>query len=240
MGLTRQTIGELAASLPESTRLFEHLGIDYCCGGGQTLSEACENAGADLEEVKKALEEIQADRGRNGTVRNWQREPLSELIAHIVGTHHGFVREETARLRKLLSKVCSVHGGRRPELMEIQAVFGALQQELFSHLHKEEAILFPAIHSLEKAANGLQPVFRGSLACPLQVMFAEHDNAGEALRRLRSLSADYSPPEDACISYKTLYAALAEFEENLHQHIHLENNILFPRASQMEEELNRV
>jgi regulator of cell morphogenesis and NO signaling len=238
MAIARQTVGELAASLPESTRLFEQLGIDYCCGGGQTLSEACSKAGVDLQEIQSALEQIQQGRGQTGTARDWQSEPLSELIEHIVSTHHAYVREETVRLQKLLEKVCSVHGGRRPELLEVRAVFGALNQELVSHMHKEEAIVFPAIENIEKAASGGQAVFRGSLAGPIHVMFAEHDNAGEALQRLRSLSDNYSPPPDACITYQTLYGALADFEEDLHQHIHLENNILFPRAAAVEEALS--
>jgi regulator of cell morphogenesis and NO signaling len=231
----RQTVGELAASLPESTRLFEQLGIDYCCGGGQTLSEACSNVGADLEEVETALEQIQQDRGQNPSLPDWRRQPLSALIEHILNTHHAFVRQETVRLNKLLEKVCSVHGARRPELLEIQVVFSHLHQELLSHMYKEEAILFPAIQRLEETT-----AFQGSLAGPLQVMLAEHENAGEGLSRLRSLSNQYAPPADACITYKTLYGALADFEEDLHQHIHLENNILFPRAATLEQETHGV
>jgi regulator of cell morphogenesis and NO signaling len=170
--------------------------------------------------------------------RNWQTEPLSELIAHINTTHHKYTREEIARLGPLFDKVVSVHGKNHPELAHVRAAFRGLAQELTMHMMKEEAVLFPYIVRMEEAVVQKEPVLPppfGTVRNPVTMMMHEHDSAGDALRAMRQASTQYTPPGDACISYQTLYKALADFEKDLHQHIHLENNILFPRAIEMEQ-----
>jgi regulator of cell morphogenesis and NO signaling len=210
---TSRTVREVAVELPGATRIFEKLGIDYCCGGSKPLAEACLAA------------------------RNRNKAPLSDLASYIVTRHHGFTREELPRLNQLLAKVCSVHGENHPELRKLQVIFQELQEELTAHMFKEEQILFPYIENLERAvANGEPvptPVF-GTVRNPVRMMMQEHDDAGQALRDLRKASSNYKVPADGCISFRTLYRALEEFEKDLHQHIHLENNILFPRAAELE------
>ena len=169
--------------------------------------------------------------------RDWNTGELGELIQHIVSTHHNYVKSEVPRLESLIAKVCGVHGKNHPELLKVQSVFRALGAELSTHMMKEENILFPYIarmeESLRSGRGSIRPPF-GSVENPIHMMVMEHDSAGDALRELRNLTNDYAPPADACISYQTLYRALGEFEADLHQHIHLENNILFPRAVEME------
>lgn len=231
------TVGELAAELPGATREFEKLGIDYCCGGNRSLGEACAHANISVENALSRLQNGMAASERQED-RNWKTEPVTELIAHIVRTHHVFVREECPRLEKLSTKVVSVHGKNHPELLQVQQVFSELASELNVHLMKEEQVLFPYVTVMEEAAIANEPVppaMFGTVVNPVRMMMQEHDGAGDALRKLRALTKNYALPADACISYKTLYEALQAFETDLHQHIHLENNILFPRAVAMEQ-----
>jgi regulator of cell morphogenesis and NO signaling len=227
-----QTVGELAAQYPDATREFEKLGIDYCCGGSRTLGEACADAKITVEQ---ALARLQQGLSASSTQdqRNWQAASLADLIAHINGTHHVFVRSECPRIENLAAKVVSVHGKNHPELLEVQSIFSDLAGELSVHLIKEEQILCPYVLRLEEAAFAgapAPPAMFGTVVNPVRMMMTEHDGAGDALRKLRAVTSDYEVPADACISYKTLYEALKGFEADLHQHIHLENNILFPRA----------
>ncbi len=234
MNVETKTVRDVVLENPEATRVFEKLGIDYCCGGHKSLAEACAARNLSLDDVLASLE---GQAQQPAPAADWSRSKLAELIAHIVSTHHAYVKSEVPRLEQLLAKVCSVHGQNHPELHKIRATFADLGQELSMHLMKEENILFPYIVEMETAANSLQaarrPMF-GTVQNPVHMMMMEHDSAGEALKAIRATSADFTAPEDACISYRTLYSALKEFEADLHQHIHLENNILFPRALQME------
>ena len=238
---TEKTVRELALEQPGATRVFEKLGIDYCCGGNKSLQEACRAANLSLDDVLGSLAAAvhsaqpspRAPRG-NG---DWQTDPLADLIAHINRSHHKYTRDEIARLGPLFAKVCSVHGQNHPELLAMQNTFHALAQELTMHMMKEEMVLFPYIVRMEEAVltkDELLPAPFGSVQNPVAAMEHEHDSAGNALRALRQASNDYTAPADACISYQTLYKALLTFEADLHQHIHLENNILFPRAVAME------
>jgi len=232
---TEKTVRELALENPAATRVFEKLGIDYCCGGSQSLNQACQAANVSIDQVLKSLEAAASQPA--GKDRNWQKEPLAELIAHINATHHRFVRQETARLDLLFDKVCDAHGSNHPELLEMRNTFSDLAAELTMHLMKEENVLFPYIVRMEEAAIQKEPVVPppfGRVQNPVSMMMHEHDSAGSALRSLRQASGGYTLPPEACTSYQTLYKALAEFEADLHQHIHLENNILFPRAIEME------
>jgi regulator of cell morphogenesis and NO signaling len=239
---TTKTVREYALEMPGATRIFEKLGIDYCCGGGKSLAEACATAGVAVDEVLGSLEGTERSDATSAN-EGWQTASLAELIAHIVEKHHTFTRQELARLDALLAKVCGVHGQNHQELFQIQKQFQELSGDLEPHMLKEERMLFPYIIQMEEAAKNHRtphaPPF-GTVRNPVKVMMAEHDAAGNILREMRELSSDYTVPEDGCISYQTLYGALAALEADLHQHIHLENNILFPRAAEMEASLSLV
>ena len=233
-----RTVRELALEVPDATRVFEKLGIDYCCGGGKSLEKACAAANLSVDEVLDSLELSEREARAKQKDRNWQVEPLEDLVAHINSTHHKYTREEIARLGPLFDKVVSVHGKNHSELQHVRAVFHGLAQELTMHMMKEEAVLFPYIVRMEESVIEKWPVLPppfGSVQNPVAMMMHEHDSAGDALRAMRQATAGYTPPPDACISYQTLYKALCDFEADLHKHIHLENNILFPRAIEMEQ-----
>lgn len=234
---TLKTVREWAVENPEAIRIFEKFGIDYCCGGGKSLEEACATAKHSIDEVLDSLELAEQQAKTKQKDRNWRIEPLADLVDHITRTHHKYTREEIARLGPLFDKVVSVHGKNHPELQQVRAVFRGLAQELTMHMMKEEAMLFPYIVRMEEAVIQREPVIPppfGTVENPVTMMMHEHDSAGDALRAIRQLSSNYTAPGDACISYQTLYRALSEFEKDLHEHIHLENNILFPRAIAME------
>ena len=233
---TEKTVRELALENPGATRVFEKLGIDYCCGGGQTLEQACQAAHVSTNQVADSLAASQSA-SATAPARNWQTEPLSELLAHIQSTHHVYTRKEIARLSPLFDKVCSVHGKNHTELLRLRQIFSGLAEELTTHLMKEEVVLFPYVLRMEEAVVANEPVLPppfGSVRNPVAMMMNEHDGVGSALRSMRQIGNGYAAPPDACISFQTLYQALVAFEADLHQHIHLENNILFPRAIEME------
>jgi len=236
MSITAEkTVRELALENPAATRVFEELGIDYCCGGNRTLDEACTAVHVSIERVLQALDAVPVERA----ARNWLGEPLSDLISHIRNTHHLYTRDEIKRLGPLFEKVCSVHGANHPELRHLRETFTELAQELTVHMMKEEAVLFPYIERMEESFLAKEPILPppfGTMRNPVAMMMHEHESAGEALRSLREASNGYTAPPDACLSYQTLFQALASFETDLHEHIHLENNILFPRAIEMEPE----
>jgi regulator of cell morphogenesis and NO signaling len=235
--VTAKTVKELALEFPHATRVFEKLGIDYCCGGNKSLEEACALSNLNVEQVLGSLEQAESVARAGESVRDWPHEPLSELIHHINSTHHKYTREETQRLGPLFDKVCSKHGERHPELLTMRRTFRELAAELTMHMMKEEMMLFPYLIRMEEAKVQREPVLPapfGTVQNPVTMMMHEHDSAGAALRVLREASSGYRAPEGACVSFQTLYKALAAFETDLHQHIHLENNILFPRAIEME------
>lgn len=234
---TERTVRELALENPASTRVFEKLGIDYCCGGKKSLGEACRAANLNINQVLASLEQARQPAVAPQSEEHWHAAPLAVLIGHIQNTHHKYTREEIARLGSLFEKVCSVHGRNHPELLQVHDAFKGLAQELGAHILKEEMILFPYLTRMEAAVTAkesLAPAPFGSVQNPVAMMEHEHDSAGNALRVMKQASNGYSAPGDSCISYQTLYKALAAFEADLHQHIHLENNILFPRAVAME------
>lgn len=235
--ITEKTVREIATENPASVRVFETLGIDYCCGGARPLGEACARAGVDLDHVLLMLERAQRD-FQACDARNWSELPLWELMMHVVDQHHTFVRQETPRIEALLLKVASKHGAMHPELHEIQELFSAIGQELSTHMIKEEHILFPFIKHAEEAAQGRGPWPQAcfdSVKRPIANMLAEHDDAGALLARIRELADGYTAPAGVCPTFEALYRALDAFERDLHQHVHLENNILFPRAIALEE-----
>jgi len=231
-----ETVGNIAAGIPASARVFEALGIDYCCGGKLMLAAACKQANVPLENVLTTLQELEQSQSGK-PARQWIDAAAAELIAHIVQKHHAFVRIEIPRLEALLVKVIGRHGSSYQELPRIQDLFLAVAQELQAHMFKEERVLFPHIERLETAVRLQGPEPEGcfdSVEFPIARMVADHDDAGGLFASMRSLSNGYVPPEGACPSFTALYRGLEEFEQDLHQHIHLENNILFPRAIELE------
>lgn len=212
-------VGRLAAEHPLATRVLDRHQIDYCCGGGRPLTTACADRGLQVEAL---VDEIQQELAtRSGTEEHWDDAPLDELIDHILATYHMPLREELPRLERMARRVNEVHGDKDPErLGELLRVFVGLQGELAEHMMKEEQILFPMI----KAGQGCMA------DGPISVMEHEHDSAGNALKRLRELTDDYQPPAGACNTWTALWKGLEALESAMHRHIHLENNILFPRA----------
>jgi len=234
--ITTSTVKDLAIEMPGATRVFEKLGIDYCCGGGRSLSDACFSVGLSPEEV---VQQLEAARSNENTARErqWPAESLGALVKHIIDKHHVFTRNELDRLEPLLAKVRSAHEKNHPELVEIEKLFSSLKSDLTLHMKKEEMILFPYIIALEDAVAAGRPVpspMFGTVRNPVRQMRTEHDTAGDILRNIRKLSSDYSLPGDACASFKAAYEALEDLEKDLHQHIHLENNVLFPKAEEVE------
>jgi regulator of cell morphogenesis and NO signaling len=235
MATATQTVREIALEQPTSIRVFESLGIDYCCGGRKPLSEACEARSLEVNAVIAALEE--AASGGEKPAQDFAEKSLTGLCAHIVATHHEYVRRELPRLGALAGKVVNRHGGTHTELPVIQATLARLAEELTQHLAKEEVVLFPYIGKLERAVaegGGKPKGCFGTVSNPIAMMTQEHDDAGMLLEVLRSKSNQYTTPEGACPTYHAFYEGMREFEQDLHQHIHLENNVLFPRAIEME------
>ena len=229
-----KTVRDVVLEVPGATRVFETVGIDYCCGGQRSLGDACATAGVTLEHVLTSLEMTETPRDGKPDFRTTK---LAQLIEHIESAHHVFTRTEIARIRGLLVKVCTKHSETHLELEPLRALFDTLSAELEPHMFKEERILFPYIMGLEDAVTNRRPLSRppfGTVANPIRMMMMEHDNAGHLLKEMRHLTSDYTPPADACMSYQALYQAMDEFEKDLHEHIHLENNILFPRAAELE------
>jgi regulator of cell morphogenesis and NO signaling len=233
--IATKTVRDLALEITGATRVFENLGIDYCCGGKRLIADACLTAGISLNDVEKSLETANGSHAFEEP--KFLTATLAELIDHIVEKHHVFTKTEMARLNVLLDKVCSVHGQNHPELRQIRSLFETLSAELEPHMMKEERVLFPYVIGMEDAVRNEQPAGNppfGTVRNPIQAMMLEHDCAGYLLKQMREVSSNYAVPADACISYRTLYQALDAFEKDLHQHVHLENNILFPRAVEME------
>ncbi len=229
-----KTVREFAVQLPQAPRLFEKLGIDYCCGGGKSLADACVAAKLHVDEVLHQLEVAAAPTTTNA---DWRNADLADLIEHIVTKHHSYIKQELPRLEALINKVASKHGPKHPELPQVQDLLAGVATELTSHLMKEEQILFPYVIDCERGTRDsqrLRPPIFGSVRNPIHMMELEHDSAGDALKRMREITNGFTPPEDGCMSFKALYQGLTEFEADLHEHIHLENNILFPRAIELE------
>ena len=232
---TTSTLADVAAVSLGAVRTLERYGLDYCCGGKQPFDEACLAKGLTPDAV---MEEIEQALAAGGVEKDWQSAPLGELARHIVATHHEYLKLELPVLGNRLNKVHAVHGARDPEtLNRMREVFGALRGEMEMHMHKEEAILFPFIEQYGRAeAQGqpMPPVPFGSIANPIAMMEREHDSAGDALGEMRTLTGNYQPPAYACTTVRALYDGLQALESDLHVHIHLENNILFPRAIALE------
>jgi regulator of cell morphogenesis and NO signaling len=222
------TVGELVAVRPGRSRIFQAAGIDFCCQGGRTLLEACERKGISASLIVRQLEAELVE--PVAPSQNPAELPPHELAAYIVETHHGYLRRELPRLHAMSERVAHVHAGHTPALVEVFQIFLGMEQELTSHMMKEEQILFPAVMAMSRGE--VAPM---SLDGPIACMIHEHDEVGAALARMQELTRGYQPPADACNTYRALFAGLGELEEDLHRHIHLENSVLFPATRLMVE-----
>lgn len=233
-----KTIGQMVANDYRTAQVFKAHKIDFCCKGNRTLSEVASKKGLDLEILMEELDQVQSkDLGDRPDVASW---PLDLLVDYIEKKHHRYVEEHIPILNQYLDKLCRVHGERHPELFEIFEHFRQSSGELAMHMKKEELVLFPWIRKMVEGIadrEALDPPHFGTVRNPIQMMMQEHDNEGERFRKIAALSNDYTPPADACNTYRVTYSLLQEFEDDLHRHIHLENNILFPKAEILEKKL---
>ena len=226
----RTTVAEVAAAEPATIKVFQRHHIDFCCGGRIPLQEAC--AAHDLD-TDALLAELRAVRAAAEDPADWRRLPLKDLVAHIQARYHAPLRDELPRLGAMLDKVVQRHGHRLPEtLLPLQATFESLRRELLAHMAKEDAVLFPSVLALESHAEETSTGWSW-IEQPIGVLEAEHEAAGAALARMRALTDGYAPPEDACPTFRGLYCGLSELERDMHLHVHLENQILFPRAARL-------
>lgn len=229
-------IGKMVAENYRYATVFKTAGIDFCCNGNRTIEDACTKQKLDMSQLLQNLETI-ASQGNVGAEIDYRTWPLDLLADYVEKTHHRYVETKIEEITPYLNKVMRVHGENHPELLEIGELFFQSAQELTSHMTKEEGILFPHIRNMveSKLKNGSLPESDfGEVKNPIEVMFMEHDNEGERFRKISELSNNYTPPTDACGTYRVTFSLLQEFEDDLHKHIHLENNILFPKSIDLE------
>jgi regulator of cell morphogenesis and NO signaling len=237
-GENDETLGQIAAKDLRKAQVFKKYGLDFCCGGKKTVKEACAEKGLDVTKVEKELQ--QADTLPSSRPIPYGDWSLDFLADYIVNTHHSYVHKNLPDIKAYAEKVMRVHGNRHPELLRIHQLVGEIYAELMAHMVKEEKILFPYIKELVAVKNNTQPLHAaafGTVQNPIKMMEMEHELVGKNLEEIRQLSNNYLLPEDACASYSLLYRMLDEFEDDLHLHIHLENNILFPKALEIEKNL---
>lgn len=234
----QSTLRSIALEEPATIRVFERLHLDYCCGGNRPLAVACAQKGLDVDAVVASLTE--AANAVTPAASDFAEATLAQLIEHIVQTHHAYVRAELPRLLPMAERVAHKHGPIHPEAGQIERQLGQLADELLLHLHKEERILFPYIEAQERRRNGSEQIPEacfGSVENPIRMMVHEHEAAGGLLEEMRAATDGFTPWEGACPTTVGLYDGLAAFERDLHRHVHLENNLLFPRAIAMDQEL---
>ncbi len=237
MNYKNDLIGEIVAKDFRTAAIFKKYKIDFCCKGGRTIEEACTSKNIDLNSIYSEIENLPKNDGGSIDYNSW---PLDLLADYVEKTHHRYVEEKTPIILQFLNKLCKVHGNAHPELFEINELFDASAKDLGAHLKKEELILFPFIKNMVKTkiqGDAMPQSSFGTVENPVNMMKHEHTVEGERLRRIGELTNEYTPPADACNTYKVTFAMLEEFENDLHQHIHIENNILFPKSILLEKEL---
>ncbi len=238
MTTSEKTIGQLVADDYRTASVFEAFGIDFCCKGNRTIDEVCETKGIAKEQLLQDLEKIK--HAEIATSVNYNSWPLDLMVDYIEKKHHRYVEERSGQLKQFLEKICEVHGKSHPELFKIKDLFLESASDLAVHMKKEELILFPFIRKLVAAEKDTtlfsQPQF-GSVQNPIEMMKHEHDTEGDRFRQIAEISNNYQTPLDACNTYKVTFSLLKEFEEDLHLHIHLENNILFPKSIELEKSI---
>ncbi len=229
-----KSIGEMVASDYRKAEVFKKFNIDFCCGGKKTIAQACKNKNIDQTALKSELDKLDLVPTKASTnYNNWS---VDFMVDYIINTHHSYVKTSTPVLLEFLAKVAKVHGDSNPEAISIYNLFVEIADELSTHMEKEENILFPYIKQLaDKKINKNDAPF-GSIKNPINMMEHEHDSVGRLFDQIKTLSNNYTPPKGACTTYKVSYLKLEEFENDLHQHIHLENNILFPKSIALETE----
>lgn len=236
-GETDETLGQIASKDIRKAQIFKKYGIDFCCGGKKSLKTACAEKGLDVVQVEKELNNVdQAVFARPLPYQDWSADFLAD---YIVNTHHSYVKKNLPDISQFAQKVAIVHGPQHPELPEVNSYVEKVAAELASHMMREEQILFPFIKQLVEAKNSGSDSSGFSVSGPINVMEMEHDMVGTYMAKIRELTDGYTIPAGACTSYKLLFKLLEEFEEDLHLHIHLENNILFPKAQEIENELRK-
>ncbi len=233
-----RNIGEIVAENYRTAQIFKNHKIDFCCKGNRSIREVAEKDKIDADILLREIESVQLQTNDdNIDFKSW---PLDLLADYIEKKHHRYVEAQIPVLNQYLDKLCRVHGDRHPELFEIREHFGTCAGELAMHMKKEELIVFPAVRKMVQAAqtgNPLSPSHFGTIQNPIRTMRQEHENEGDRFRLIDTLSDNYTPPADACNTYRVTYSLLQEFEEDLHRHIHLENNILFPKSEELEKQL---
>jgi regulator of cell morphogenesis and NO signaling len=236
--LEKITIGEYVAKDFRTAAIFSKYGIDFCCKGNRTIDEACQKKDINANELIEQLDIVLNTKNDSGIdFKSW---PLDLLADYIEKTHHRYVEEKIPVLLQFLDKLCKVHGANHPELFEINELFIGCAAELTQHMKKEELILFPFIKKMVATRSNneaLQQPHFGTVDNPIAMMMHEHDAEGERFRKIETLTNNYTPPADACNTYRVTFNMLADFEQDLHKHIHLENNILFPKATLLEKTL---
>ncbi len=237
--LIEKPIGQIVAENYRTAQIFKNHKIDFCCQGNRSLQEAAEKKKLDAQVIlNEIIAVLKTEKDDTTDYKSW---PLDLLADYIEKKHHRYVEEKIPVLKPYLEKLCRVHGERHPELLEITDHFNKSAGELAAHMKKEEIILFPAIRKMMQAkqtGSKLEKPHFGTVQNPIQMMMMEHETEGERFRKIDELTNNYTPPADACSTYRVTFALLQEFENDLHRHIHLENNILFPKAAELEKELN--
>ena len=230
------TLGDIVSRDIRAGAILDRYGLDYCCGGSRTLVEGCAERGIDVQRVLSDLQALDPASGET------PEQNLPKLIDYIVSRHHAYIRESMPVVQQHLGKVVAAHGERHSELALVATEFSRVSEGLALHMVKEEQVLFPYIRALAEAAiEDLPPPpdMFGTIQNPIRMMEIEHQDAGEGLAGIRELTRGYAPPEDACRTYRLVLQELEGFEEDLHRHVHLENNVLFPKAVELEEQLDR-
>lgn len=237
----KKTIGDYVAKDFRTAALFSKYGIDFCCKGNRTLAEACQKKAIQPQDLENEIDHIlNSSTDQTVDYRSW---PLDLLVDYILKTHHRYIEEKSPVLNRFLDKLCKVHGGRHPELFEINKLFSAGASELANHMIKEEMVLFPFIASMVDAQRTTHAIAKshfGTIDNPITMLQEEHSIEGERFAKIAEITTNYTPPTDACETYKVAFAMLQAFEADLHKHIHLENNILFPAAQKLEKQLTNL
>jgi regulator of cell morphogenesis and NO signaling len=233
-----KTVSDIVTQNIKTAHVFKKQGSDFCCGGGITVQQACEKNNVNYEQLMSELTSVEKPTNQE---EDFDAYELDQLLDFIINNHHVYVRESLPILTQYVNKVARVHGHHYNELLTVKDIFLQVKEELESHLLKEENILFPYVRTLVEAnkqeVRTVQPPF-GTVQNPVRMMEIEHDNAGDAFKAIARLTNNYTPPEGACNTFRALYAKLEEFEQDLHQHVHLENNILHPKAIVLEKAVN--
>lgn len=233
-------IGDMVAEDFRTAAIFKKYGIDFCCKGGRTIEDACDKKDLDPNKIYSELENLPISGASGIDFKSW---PLDLLADYVEKTHHRYVEEKTPIIQQFLDKLCKVHGDRHPELFEIRDLFNASAQDLAAHLKKEELVLFPFVRKMMNSKISGQAIEQphfGTVENPVEMMKHEHSVEGERLEKIAQLTNNYNPPADACNTYRVTFAMLQDFENDLHTHIHLENNILFPKSIELEKEFSVV